>query len=106
MTKKSTHQDTLPEPATEALRQLGDNLRVARTRRKESLREWAERMSVSVPTLMRMERGDPTVGMGVYVTALWLVDGLDALTKLGSPETDQVAMAIDTHRARTWGAKP
>lgn len=34
---------------------LGDNLALARQRRIESLRTWAVRMSVSVPTLMRME---------------------------------------------------
>ena len=62
-------------------------------------------MQVSVPTLGRMERGEPSVSMGVYATALWLVDGLDALEKAGAPERDHVAMAIDTHAARQRGAK-
>jgi len=52
---------------------LGENLALARQRRKESLRAWASRMAVYVPTLIRMEKGDPPVGMGVYATALWLM---------------------------------
>ena len=105
MTKNSVHQEVIPEQAVLTLRRLGDNLRVARQRRHEPLRAWAQRMQVSVPTLMRMERGDPSVGMGVYATAIWLVGGLETLAHVGSPEYDHVAMVLDTHRARQRGAK-
>ena len=73
MPKPSLAADQLPASAAKALRDLGENLALARQRRKESLRAWASRMAVSVPTLIRMEKGDPSVGMGVYATALWLM---------------------------------
>jgi hypothetical protein len=54
---------TLPPPAIQALRGLGENLAIARNRRRESQRAWAKRMGISVPTLIRMERGDPGVAV-------------------------------------------
>lgn len=61
---------TMPPAAAQALRGLGENLAIARGRRRESQRVWAKRLGVSIPTLIRMERGDPGVGVGIYVTAL------------------------------------
>lgn len=104
--KRSDHRQSLPEQTQVALQNLGDNLRVARKRRGDSLRVWAQRMDVSVPTVMRMERGDPSVSIGVYATAISLVDGLEAMARVASPETDHAAMAIDTARARQKGTRP
>ena len=64
----------MPPATLSALQQLGADLAVARLRRKESLAVWALRMGTSVPTLMRMEAGEPGVSMGIYATALWLLD--------------------------------
>jgi DNA-binding XRE family transcriptional regulator len=58
---------TMPPAATKALQTLGENLAIARTRRRESQRVWAKRLGISVPTLIRMERGDPGVSAGIYV---------------------------------------
>mgnify|MGYP000113674647 CR=1 FL=1 len=73
MAQVSEASRSLPAPAEASLRRLGDDLATARKRRGESLKAWSARLQVSIPTLMRMERGDPTVSMGVYATALWLV---------------------------------
>ena len=42
--------------------ELTIDLAVARLRRKESLKTWAQRMGVSVTTLQRLEAGDPGGG--------------------------------------------
>lgn len=89
----------MPESALRALNTLGENLRVARERRGESLRAWAHRLDVSVPTLQRMESGDPTVGMGVYATALWLCGQDRMLAELVSPASDTEAQEIEIARA-------
>jgi len=87
-------------PATErALRAFGENLAIARVRRRESQRAWARRLGVSVPTLIRMERGDPGVGIGIYATALWLIGKADALPELAAPATDQGAIESDVRAA-------
>lgn len=92
--------DALPAAAAAALRQLGSDLGTARKRRKQSLREWALRMSISVPTLMRMEKGDATVSAGVYVTAIWMISRQEALSELAAPQYDLAALESDVSEAR------
>ena len=99
MSRPASASKCLPPPARDALLVLGENLRVARERRREPLREWAVRIGVSVPTLQRMERGHPSVGMGVYATALWLCGQVQALAELASPASDIPAQELDIARA-------
>ncbi len=93
MPKAANSVTSLPSSVQISLEVLGNNLRLGRKRRKESLRSWALRMDVSVPTLSAMEKGDPRVSMGVYATALWLMGRDDALRELAAPEHDAQALA-------------
>lgn len=79
----------MPPATVAALERLGADLAVARLRRKESLVSWAARLGVSVPTRMRIEAGEPGVGIGLYGTALWLIGRDGVLTELASPEKDR-----------------
>lgn len=89
----------LPPAAARALRALGENLAIARIRRRESQRTWAKRLGCSVPTLIRLERGDPGVGMGLYATALWLIGTANALPGLAAPEEDRGALEGEVRKA-------
>lgn len=99
MSKASDALASLPPVALEALRKLGENLAIARVRRKESQRVWAKRLGVSIPTLIRMEQGEPGVGIGIYATALWLLGRVQALPELADPRHDQGALELDVRRA-------
>lgn len=90
---------TMPPAALHALRGLGENLAIARVRRREPQRAWAKRLGVSVPTLIRMERGDAGVGIGIYATALWLIGRANALPDLASPANDRGALESDVRTA-------
>src|SRR3954463_13446241 len=90
---------SMPPAAAAALRSLGENLAIARVRRRESQRIWAKRLGVSVPTLIRMERGDPGVGAGIYVTALWLIGTVNRLPDLAAPAADLGALEDDVRKA-------
>jgi transcriptional regulator with XRE-family HTH domain len=92
MPKRSPAIDQLPAAAQAHLQQLGENLAIARKRRRESMKTWADRIGVSEPTLGRMERGDPSVAMGVYATALWLIARDNQLPVLAAPEQDMGAL--------------
>jgi transcriptional regulator with XRE-family HTH domain len=93
----------LPPATTAALEKLGADLAVARLRRGESLRTWADRMGITVPTLMRLEAGDAGVGIGILATALWLA-GMDSrLADLASPEHDRGALELDVREAVELG---
>lgn len=90
---------TLPAAAAQALRSLGENLAIARVRRRASLREWARRLGCSIPTLIRLERGDPGVGVGLYATALWLIGRASGLPELAAPAEDRGALEGDVREA-------
>jgi transcriptional regulator with XRE-family HTH domain len=99
MTKHTYTLDTLPPAAAQALRALGENLSIARLRRRESQREWAGRLGCSIPTLIRLERGDPGVGVGLYATALWLIGRVSGLPALAAPGEDRGALEGDVREA-------
>ena len=103
MPKTARALQQLP-PATQAtLEKLGADLAVARLRRKESLKTWATRMGVSVPTLQRLEAGDPGVGIGIVATALWLIQRDAELGQLAAPEHDRGALEMDVRKAVALG---
>ncbi len=93
----------MPPATVAAIEKLGADLAVARLRRKESLKTWAQRMGVSVPTLQRLEAGDPGVGIGIVATALWLIQRDGALAQLAAPELDQGAIEMDIRQAQALG---
>ena len=93
----------MPPATVAAIEKLGADLAVARLRRKESLKTWAQRMGVSVPTLQRLEAGDPGVGIGIVATALWLIQRDGALAHLAAPELDQGAIEMDIRQAQALG---
>lgn len=103
MPKTSIALLQLPPSTLSALERLGADLAVARLRRKESLVSWATRLGVSVPTLMRLEAGEPGVGMGIYASALWLIGRDGALADLASPEADAGALELDVREAVALG---
>ena len=90
---------SLPPAAAEALKGLGRNLAVARIRRKEPQRVWAKRLGASIPTLIRLEKGDPGVGIGIVATALWMIGRLSALPELADPQQDRGALEQDIRAA-------
>lgn len=100
MSKPAQATEMLPAAVARALKDLGENLALARQRRNESQRAWASRLSVSVPTLIRMEKGDPSVGMGVYATALWLMGRHAALPEVAAPAQDLNALEQDIEAVR------
>jgi hypothetical protein len=93
----------LPPATAAAIEKLGSDLAVARLRRKESLKTWAKRMGVSVPTLQRLEAGDPSVGIGIVATALWLIKRDGELKNLAAPEHDQGAIEMNVREAVELG---
>ena len=93
----------LPPATAAAIEKLGADLAVARLRRKESLRSWAQRLGVTVPTLQRLEAGDPSVGIGIVATALWLIKRDGELRSIAAPEHDQGAIEMDVREAVELG---
>lgn len=58
------------------LARVGENLRLARLRRRLPASQLAERAGISPPTLRALERGDPSVSFGAFASVLFCL-GLD-----------------------------
>jgi hypothetical protein len=99
MPKRPEALRSLPPAVTQALHALGENLAIARVRRRESQRVWAKRLGISVPTLIRMERGDPGVSVGIYATALWLIGRVNVVPELAAPANDRGALEREVRSA-------
>ncbi len=56
--------------AQKTLSVLGENIKLARLRRKFSSEQVSERANISRPTLISIEKGSPNVTIGAYVKVL------------------------------------
>lgn len=63
----------LSTPTREALDVLAASIRVGRLRRRWTVQELAERVGVSAPTIVKVERGDAGVAVGTVFEAARMV---------------------------------
>lgn len=91
-------KQALPPPVDAVLRKLGADIRLARRRRNETLRAFAKRLYVSVPTLQRLEAGEPGVGVGILANVLWALGLLDRLRKLTDPAEDKIGIELERRK--------
>ena len=69
---------TVIMPQTEKiLAQMGEQIKLARLRRKLSTELVAERASISRATLWAIEKGSPSVAIGMYAAVLHALNGMD-----------------------------
>lgn len=85
----------LPIPVKRALRKLGHDLRDARRRRRIPLAIAAQRASISRTTLLKIEKGDPGVALGLYSTVLFVMGMVDRLADLADPRNDIVGLQLE-----------
>lgn len=65
-------------PSTQKiLAQLGEQIKLARLRRKISAKLAAERAGISRATLWNIEKGSPSVSIGAYAAVLHALNGLE-----------------------------
>ncbi|MBI5591256.1 MAG: helix-turn-helix domain-containing protein [Deltaproteobacteria bacterium] len=63
----------------EKLFRLGLRLRDCRLVRNEPQERFAARLGISIPTLRKMENGDPSVNIGLWAETLWLLERMEDL---------------------------
>jgi len=86
---------TLPIPVARTLRKLGHDIKDARRRRRIPMEIAAQRASISKPTLIRVERGDPAVSIGSYATVLFVLGMAERLADLVAPQNDPVGLQLE-----------
>ena len=80
--------------AMRSLSVLGQNLRQARLARRFTIAELAMRADVSERTLMRLEKGDPGIGIGNLASVLAALGSPAILADLMAPENDAVGLSL------------
>jgi transcriptional regulator with XRE-family HTH domain len=93
--KRSRARSGLPLAVRRALAKLGEDLSVARRRRRITMATLAERAFISRATLARVERGDAGVSMGIYATVLFVLGMLDRVSSLADAATDRLGQALE-----------
>lgn len=83
---KITRATTLPRRAAGNLAIVGEQIRLARLRRNLSISEIAERATCSEQTVMRVEKGAPTVAMGIYLRILFAMDLDESILSLAKDD--------------------
>ena len=77
-------QNVIYPKAAAALRTMGENLWLARKRRKITARMMAERANLSLMTLRSLERGEPQVSMCNYMAVIACLGFQDDIAKVAS----------------------
>jgi len=95
---RSSLHDLLPPPTRRALAKLGQDLATARRKRHFTVAMMMERMGVATNTYRRVEKGDPTVAIGAYAMALFVLGLGSALGDLVDPRRDEVGLQLEEAR--------
>ena len=83
---KNTMGTKLPRKLEQKMALMGEQIKLARLRRNLSIAQVAERATCSPLTVNRIEKGSPTVSIGIYARVLYALQ-LDDDHHLISKET-------------------
>lgn len=72
--------------ARRIMKTVGENIKLARRRRRLSTEQVAERANISRSTLWLVEKGDPGVAMGTYLQVLFVLGLEKDLEKVGADD--------------------
>lgn len=88
----------LAPAVSRSLAKLGRDLSVARRKRRITQTMMAERIGVAAATYLRIERGDPTVGVAAYAMALFVLGFGTPFAELADAARDELALVLDAER--------
>ncbi|MGQ0836427.1 MAG: helix-turn-helix domain-containing protein [Gammaproteobacteria bacterium] len=95
---RSTSNDVMPPRVRRSLSKFGADLAIARRKRKLTVEMLAERVGVAKATYLRVEKGDPTVSMGIYAMTLFVLGFPNAFADLADVRRDDTGLLLDTER--------
>ena len=89
---KSTMGTKLPRKLEQKMQVVGEQIRLARLRRNLSIAQVAERATCSPLTVSRIEKGAPTVAIGIYLRVLYALQLDDDILSLA--KDDELGRAL------------
>jgi len=101
MANKNPLLEAPPYQVEQALKRLGENLRLARTRRRLTIEEVAEKIGTGRRAVMEAEKGKASTAAGVYAALLWAYDLLGPLSDLADPAADEQGLTLASAKQKT-----
>jgi len=92
---RSEVNDILPLHVRRSLVKFGADLSIARRKRRLTGAMMCERLGVSKSTWQRMKNGDPTVSLGAYSQALFVLGFGTPLAELVDQRHDEQGLLLD-----------
>lgn len=89
---KNTMGTKLPRKLEQKMKTVGAQIKLARLRRNLSMEQVAERATCSLMTLARIEKGSPTVSIGIYARVLYALQLEDDILLLA--QEDKLGRAL------------
>ncbi len=83
---KTTMGTKLPRKLAEKMATVGEQIKLARLRRNLSIAQVAERATCSPLTITRIEKGAPTVAIGIYLRVLYALQLEDDILLLAQQD--------------------
>ena len=94
----STMGTKLPRKLDQKMQIVGEQIRLARLRRNLSIAQIAERATCSPLTVSRIEKGTPTVAIGIYLRVLYALQLDDDILLLA--KEDVIGKALQDLRLK------
>jgi len=85
-------------PAKRALKKFGADIKAARIRRRITMAIMSERARISPLTLAKVEKGDPSVSFGIYVSIIFVLGMVDKIYDLLDISGDSVGKILEEER--------
>jgi DNA-binding XRE family transcriptional regulator len=80
------------------LAKLGTDIAMARKKRSLTVIMMAERIGVAKSTYLKLEKGDPTVALGTYAMAFFILGFGESLGEILDAKKDGQGLLLDVER--------
>ena len=91
-------EEVMPATLKRAIKKLGRDINTARRRRQLTVEMMIQRASISKPTYLRVEKGDPNVAFGIYCMVLFALGEAERIKDLLDISRDETGLPLDAAR--------
>ncbi len=95
---KSFGKSAVPRQMLAELKKVGEDIRYARIRRKFTMGDLSKRSGISRSTLDKVEKGSPSVAIGIYARVLFLLGITGTVRQLADLSSDPISRDIEIEK--------